>query len=61
MIIAFDALAKETSVSLIIPISDKIIFGLTSECSILVMAFLRASLDPLTSDFKIILSSFFVF
>ena len=31
---ALDAFAKETSVSVIIPISDKIIFGFTSSCCI---------------------------
>ena len=45
------------SVSLIIPMSDKIIFGLTSEWVILLIEFLSASLDPCTSDFKIIFSS----
>ena len=55
--IAFDAFAKEISVSVIIPISDKIIFGLTSSCFIWDIAPLIASEDPWTSDFIIIFNS----
>ena len=57
MRIALDALAKVTSVSVSIPISDKIIFCLTSACLIWVIAFFIASDEPWTSDFIIILSS----
>ena len=44
--IALDAFAKVTSVSVITPIFDKIILGVTSLCSIFYIAFLKASLDP---------------
>ena len=43
---AFEALAKVTSVSVITPILDKIIFGETSLFFILSIAVLSASLDP---------------
>ena len=55
--IAFDAFASVTSVSVITPIFDKIIFGVTSGCLILLIAFFNASLDPCTSDLIIIGSS----
>jgi len=47
---AFDAFARVTSVSVTIPMSAKIIFGLTSSCLIWLIAFLMASDDPWTSD-----------
>ena len=47
--IAFDALANETSVSVIKPTSESIIFGKTSLFFIFKIAVLIASLDPLTS------------
>ena len=53
-----DALARVTSVSVITPIFDKIIFGATSACLIFSIAFLSASLDPWTSDLIIIGNSF---
>ena len=56
--IAWDALARVTSVSVITPIFDKIIFGVTSAWSIFSIAVLIASLDPWTSDFIIMASSF---
>ena len=43
---ALEALAKVTSVSVTIPISAKIIFGLTSSCFIWLIACLIASEDP---------------
>ena len=52
--IALEAFAKTTSVSVITPIFDKIIFGVTSSCLIFSIAFLIASLDPWTSDLIII-------
>ena len=55
--IAFDAFASVTSVSVITPIPDKIIFGETSSCWIFSIAFLIASLEPCTSDLIIIGSS----
>ena len=55
--VALDAFAKVTSVSVTIPISDKIILGLTSSCVIWLIALLIASADPCTSDFIIIFSS----
>ena len=54
---AFDALVNETSVSVTIPISDNIIFALTSSCLIREMAFFIASDDPWTSDLIIIFNS----
>ena len=54
---ALEAFAKVTSVSVIIPMSDKIIFGLTSSCFIWEIAPLIASDEPWTSDFTIIFSS----
>ena len=45
------------SVSVIMPISDKIIFVLTSSCFIWEMAFFIASEDPWTSDLIIIFNS----
>ena len=56
--IAFDALAKVTSVSVITPMFDKIIFGATSGWVIFSIAFLIASLEPWTSDLIIIANSF---
>ena len=47
---AFEALANVTSVSVIIPMSAKIIFGFTSSCLIWPIAFLIASDEPCTSD-----------
>ena len=55
--IDFDALARVTSVSVIMPISERSIFGLTSSCLIWLIAFLIASEDPCTSDLTIIFSS----
>ena len=46
------------SVSVITPIFAKIILGVTSACLIFSIAFLRASLEPWTSDLIIIASSF---
>ena len=43
---ALEAFASVTSVSAITPIFDKIIFGVTSLCLILSIAFLSASLEP---------------
>ena len=54
---AFDAFANVTSVSVTIPISAKIILGLTSSCLIWLIAFLIASDDPCTSDLIIKFSS----
>ena len=51
-------MAKVTSVSVITPILDKIILGATSSCFIFSTAVFIASLDPWTSDFIIIASSF---
>ena len=56
--IALEALARVTSVSVITPILDKIIFGTTSACLIFWIAFLIASLDPWTSDLMIMGYSF---
>ena len=55
---ALEAFARIISVSVITPMFDKIIFGITSSCFILSIAFLRASLEPWTSDLIIIGSSF---
>ena len=57
MRIALEAFARVTSVSVIIPISAKIIFGLTSSCLIWEIAFLMASEEPCTSDLIIIFNS----
>ena len=46
------------SVSVITPIFDKIIFGVTSACLIFSIALFIASLDPWTSDLTIMASSF---
>ena len=54
---AFDALANETSVSVISPMSEWIIFGKTSSFLIFRIAVLIASLDPWTSDLMIIFNS----
>ena len=54
---ALDALAKVTSVSVTIPMSANIIFGLTSSCFICEIAPFIAYDDPWTSDFTIMLSS----
>ena len=43
---AFEALANETSVSFIIPMSERIILGSTSSFLILLIAFFKASLEP---------------
>ena len=51
-------MARVTSVSVITPILDKIIFGVTSACLIFSIAFFNASLDPCTSDLIIIANSF---
>ena len=48
--VAFDALARVTSVSVTIPMSAKMIFGFTSSCFIWLIAFLIASDEPCTSD-----------
>ena len=56
--VALDALARVTSVSVITPILDSIIFGATSACSIFSIALLSAALDPWTSLLIIIGSSF---
>ena len=56
--IAFEAFARVTSVSVITPIFDKIIFGVTSGCLIFSMAVFIASLEPWTSDLTIIANSF---
>ena len=56
--IALDALARITSVSVITPIFDKIIFGATSACLIFSIVFLSASLEPWTSDLIIMANSF---
>ena len=45
-----EAFASVTSVSVITPIFDKIIFGETSLCWTFSIAFLSASQDPWTSD-----------
>ena len=55
--VALDAFAKVTSVSVTIPISDKIILGFTSSWVIWLIALLIASADPWTSDFTIIFNS----
>ena len=46
--------ARFTSVSVITPIPDKIIFVETSSCLISSIAFSSASLEPCTSDLIII-------
>ena len=52
-----EALARVTSVSVIMPISERSILGLTSSCLIWLIALLIASEDPCTSDLIIIFSS----
>ena len=43
---ALEAFARLISFSVITPILDKIIFGITSSCLIFSIAFFNASLDP---------------
>ena len=58
MIIAFDALASTTSLSVIAPTAPRTTFTLTPSTSIFYNAFLTASKLPFTSAFKITLISF---
>ena len=55
--IALVDFARVTSVSVITPMFDKIIFGETSSCWIFSIAVFSASLEPCTSDLIIIGSS----
>ena len=43
---ALEAFAKVISVSVITPMPDNIIFGITSECFIFAIAFFNASVEP---------------